>query len=92
MPFNLFGEWVAGESNPKPSKNPVKVRLMKRGKNLVTVILNLDLPFNELTNFASTMKKKLGCGGSVKDGEIEIQGDKVSEIKKCLEEMGIKSS
>ena len=89
MPFTIDGEW-------KPSKpatqKPIKVRLMKRGKSLVTVILNLSQGQKELEEMASTLKKSVGAGGSVKEGTIEIQGDKVESVKKWLKENGIKAS
>ncbi len=92
MPFTIGGEWIPNKStNSNISHKPVKVRLVKRGKSILTVILNLAMDQNELADFLSTAKKKLGCGGTIKNGEIEIQGDKVEQIKKILIDMKIKS-
>ncbi|HEV8052721.1 MAG TPA: hypothetical protein VGP47_09510 [Parachlamydiaceae bacterium] len=93
MPFTIDGQWVPSKATPakSASSKPVKVRLIKRGKSILTVILNLNLDSKELTEIASNLKKKLGCGGAVKDGEVEIQGDKVDLTKKYLLEIGIKS-
>lgn len=43
-----------------------------------------------LTALAAELKKKCGCGGAVKDGVIEIQGDKRDLLKSLLEEKGMK--
>ncbi|BBI16291.1 translation initiation factor [Neochlamydia sp. S13] len=92
MPFTIEGQWVPSKpTSSKPSKG-VKIRLVKRGKNILTAILNLNMPSNELIHLASHLKKKLGCGGAIKDADIEIQGDNVSKVRKILEEYGIKSS
>ncbi|MBS4170659.1 Uncharacterized protein YciH [Neochlamydia sp. AcF95] len=92
MPFTIEGQWIP--SKPASSKPPkgVKIRLVKRGKNILTVILNLNMPSNDLIHLASLLKKKLGCGGAVKDADIEIQGDNVNKVKKILEEYSIKFS
>lgn len=92
MPFTIGGEWVPNQPSPDSNQKPVKVRLVKRGKSVLTVILNLRMTLQEKTALASDLKKKLGCGGAVKDGEVEIQGDKVAEVKNCLAELNIKSS
>lgn len=94
MPFNIAGEWVPSkpETSTSIAKKPVKVRLVKRGKSILTVILNLPLPHKELNELVSTLKKRLGCGGTVKDDTIEIQGEKVEMVKKILSELKIKSS
>lgn len=61
----------------------------RKGKG-VCVISGLDLEDAELTKLAAELKKKCGCGGSVKDGLIEIQGDKRDLIKSLLEAKGMK--
>ena len=91
MPFNISGEWVPNKSISTSASKPVKVRLVKRGKSILTVILNLKIGTEELVGLASTIKKKLGCGGGVKDDTVEIQGDKVAQVKKILEGVGIKN-
>ena len=50
----------------------------------------IDLDDAELTKLAAELKKKCGCGGAVKDGIIEIQGDKRDLIKSLLEAKGMK--
>lgn len=58
-----------------------------KGVCLITGIVQDDA---ELTKLAAELKKKCGCGGAVKDGVIEIQGDKRDLIKSLLEAKGMK--
>jgi len=51
----------------------------------VSIITGLDLSDAELAKLAAELKKKCGCGGSVKHGTIEIQGDKRELLKQLLE-------
>ena len=97
MPFTIGGDWIPTPPEKKEnltsqSTKPVKVRLLKRGKNIVTVILNLNKEEKEMQEIASGIKKKLGCGGSVKGEEIEIQGDKVALVQSYLKDKGIKNA
>ena len=46
----------------------------RKGKG-VTVVSGLPLTTDALQQLASDLKKRCGCGGTVKDGVIEIQGD-----------------
>lgn len=61
----------------------------RKGKG-VCLITGVDLPDAELAKLAAELKKKCGCGGSLKDGIIEIQGDKRDLIKTLLEAKGMK--
>lgn len=61
----------------------------RKGKG-VCLISGIDLDDAELTKLAAELKKKCGCGGPVKDGIIEIQGDKRDLIKSLLEAKGMK--
>lgn len=61
----------------------------RKGKG-VCLITGIDQDDAELTKLAAELKKKCGCGGAVKDGVIEIQGDKRDLIKSLLESKGMK--
>ncbi|GKX45389.1 stress response translation initiation inhibitor YciH [Pectobacterium carotovorum] len=61
----------------------------RKGKG-VCLISGLDLDDAALDKLAAELKKKCGCGGSVKDGVIEIQGDKRDLLKQLLEAKGMK--
>lgn len=91
MPFTIGGDWVSGPARSKKAKSlPVKVVLEKRGRSVVTVVRNLDCDVTELKNVAARLKKHCACGGTVKDGLIEIQGDKANMVRQYLDEEGIK--
>jgi translation initiation factor 1 len=75
----------------EPSKSTV-VRVGRetkgrRGKG-VTTVSDLPLDENGLTELAAKLKTRLGTGGTVKDGRIEIQGDQRDRIAAELERMG----
>jgi len=56
-----------------------------RGGKTVTVVrgfVGISLPEKE--SLARAMQKACGVGGTVKDGQIEIQGDKREEVARIL--------
>ncbi|OCG26604.1 translation initiation factor Sui1 [Gilliamella sp. wkB108] len=61
----------------------------RKGKG-VCVISGFDLDDSQLLQLAAELKKRCGCGGSVKEGSIEIQGDKRELLKSLLEDKGFK--
>lgn len=59
----------------------------RKGKGVMT-INGLLLDEKALKVLAKELKKLVGCGGAVKDGIIEIQGDKRDVVKAYLEKKG----
>ena len=62
-----------------------------RGGKTVTVVkgfVGIGLPEKE--QLAKQMQKVCGVGGTVKDGQIEIQGDKREEVARILTEAGFR--
>lgn len=59
----------------------------RKGKG-VCLITGLDLEESKLKLMAAELKKICGCGGSLKEGVIEIQGDKREQIKAVLDKKG----
>ena len=54
----------------------------------VTVVLGAPLVGKELAALATELKKKCGAGGTLRDGVIEVQGDKRDQIIALLEKRG----
>ena len=88
MPFTIGGEWKP-EAASLSSNPPVQIIKEKRRGAYVTLILNLSEEKISLKQLCSTLKRRLGCGGSVKEGHIELQGDQIEIVKTHLIEMGI---
>lgn len=59
-----------------------------RGGKTVTTIQGLCLTASELKDLTAALKKRCGCGGSLKDGVIEIQGDQVELLLAELRKRG----
>ncbi len=93
MPFTLGGDWAPkdeGTSAAGEEKPPLKVWKEKRRGSWVTLIKGLSAHPDELKDWAAKLKKSLGCGGTLKDKIIEIQGDKLTLVKEVLLAQGIK--
>lgn len=60
-----------------PSQQKLRVQVEKHGHGgkTVTIVRGFTGPEQNLSDLARKLKTFLGCGGSVKDGEILIQGD-----------------
>ena len=61
----------------------------RKGKG-VTVITGLPLPAAKLDDLAKQFKKKCGCGGTVKNGTIEIQGEHRDLLLEELQKLGFR--
>jgi translation initiation factor 1 len=73
---------------PYPDDGIVRIRRETKGRKgkTVTVIFGVPIDDQKLQQFAKTLKRRCGSGGTVKGGIIEIQGDHretlLHEIKK----------
>ncbi|HSU72313.1 MAG TPA: translation initiation factor [Candidatus Binatia bacterium] len=76
------------ESIAKESQT-IEVRLeQKKFRKNYTVIAGIDEKEIDIKELGSKLKAKLACGGTVKDGKIELQGDHRSRAKEILVELG----
>lgn len=78
-----------------PTKNRGRVDVLRetggRGGKTVTVVKNftgIGLPEKE--QLTKKMRNACGCGGTVKDGQIEIQGDQRETVARILTEAGFR--
>jgi translation initiation factor 1 len=88
----------AGKNAPPPeapTKNRGRVDILRekagRGGKTVTVatgFVGIGLPEKE--QLAKKIQKAAGSGGTVKDGRIEIQGDKREVVARILTEAGFR--
>ena len=91
-PQNSSGGTSLPASSPepaKPKKNRGRVDIIRqtagRGGKTVTVVKNfVGIGLPEKEKLAKAMQRACGTGGTVKDGQIEIQGDKREEVARIL--------
>ena len=82
------------QTSAQKKKSDGIVRIMRdrkqRGGKTVTVITGVPDKGGELATLAQQLKKLCGTGGTVKDGNIEIQGDHCDKIQEKLTSLGYK--
>lgn len=72
---------------PESQTARLAVEKRKRGK-LMTVVRGLAAADNDLPALLTQLKTHCGAGGTVKDDQIEIQGDHLQRIQQKLAELG----
>jgi len=65
----------------------VKGEKKKFGK-MYTIIQGIDEKEINLKDLSKKLKAKFACGGTAKEGKIELQGDHKKNVKKFLVNMG----
>jgi translation initiation factor 1 len=85
----------ASVQEPTPSKRGrVVLRREKahRGGKTVIVVYDFEPQITDamIEDFASQLRKACGCGGTVKERTIELQGDQPAKIRAVLEATGFR--
>ncbi|MDP2906524.1 MAG: translation initiation factor [Nanoarchaeota archaeon] len=67
----------------------IRITVVKRkfGK-LITIVEGIDEKSIDIKDLAKKLKNKLACGGTVKEGIIELQGDHAQKAKRILIALG----
>jgi len=73
-----------------PSDGTVRLRRETKGRGGGTVIVISGIPLTgpALKELAGALKKRCGCGGTIKDNIVEIQGDHRDTLLLELESRG----
>lgn len=76
-----------------PSDGIARIRREKQGRKgkEVTTISGISGSKESLQKIAAEIKKRLGTGGTVRNGIIEIQGDRVDFVLDFLNTQGFKT-
>jgi len=84
---NPLDEMLFKEVLKEQQRIRVYIERARYGK-LKTIIEGIDEKEFDLEDIAKKLKAKLACGGTVKKGRIELQGDHRDRIKKLLADLG----
>ena len=80
----LVKELCVCETIAKESQK-ISVFLEKKKFNkFYTVVKGIDEKEIDLKDLAKTLKSTLACGGTIKNGQIELQGDHRGRVKEIL--------
>jgi len=91
---SLNEDEVEDIETPEPDSQKLRIRLetKQRAGKKATVIHGFVGSLNDLETLAKQLKTKMGVGGTVKDGEVIIQGDYASKVKDLLISLGYKNT
>lgn len=73
-----------------PQQQQIRVQATRKGRGgkTVTVITGFQLAPESLTTLMKQLKSKCGAGGTVREGNIEIQGDHTQTLCQQLLALG----
>jgi len=86
--FSSYSEEKPTNTDPKDQQLEAHFSNKGRGGKTVTIISGFQGEESELKGLAKLLKTKCGVGGSVKDGDIIIQGNYRDKIMSILQKEG----
>lgn len=88
--FNYETDDIIEEETLPASKQHLRVLIDKkqRGGKIVTIVTGFVGTQEDLINLSKLLKNKCGVGGSAKEGEILIQGEKKVKVIEILQKEG----
>lgn len=91
--LKFYGEGST-EQTLSPDKQKIRIWLetKHRGGKAATIITDFSGSDAEMKDLGKVLKNLCGTGGSVKDGEIIIQGDQRDKVLKYLLDKGFKQT
>lgn len=87
--FNYDRDEKEEEKTLTPDRQNLKVRPERKGRKgkTVTLVTGFTGSTGDLEELARMLKSRCGTGGSVKEGEIIIQGDFTKKLIEILSEL-----
>jgi translation initiation factor 1 len=82
-----------GTPDLPPNQQTLRVQASRKGRKgkTVTVVMGLQASDETLAALLKQLKSQCGAGGTVKEGEIEIQGDHAQKLVQVLTALGYKA-
>ncbi len=91
--FKPYGEENNEQETLPPGKQQLKIILDKkhRGGKIVTLVDNFIGTEEDIESLGKQLKTFCGTGGSVKDGQIIVQGDQRQKVLQWLQKNGYRA-
>jgi translation initiation factor 1 len=87
-----FGDLNPLEDTPPPARQQLRVRIdrKQRAGKTVTLVDGFLGKAGDLELLGRELKSSCGTGGTVKDGQILLQGNYLDQVKKLLVQKGFR--
>jgi translation initiation factor 1 len=71
-----------------PEEQTVRVTVEKRKRGKIATVIRGLVNDQYLAELLTALKSACGAGGTVKDGEVEVQGDHLARVQQLLRDRG----